>query len=350
MYCRLHRQRPVTPRGVGGESASPPGMSVLLDLRGRAMKEIDEAFFEMTTAAEAARERETAACVRLQKVWRGRVLRWVLKFWTWHACLMERCARGYLGRLRSLRKQLRRDEERQRAFFEAHAIVIQLRFRGFYSRKYVHNFYARKAYVAAVLHKGKVLQKDLQQRLDEQIHKHATSVEQEGRQKVSTLAARLHHLRSTNAVPGMYNSPYHVGYHPTAFGVSIEDHLRSAIRPVVQKELLERSAKGLKPIQSLPPIKPQLSPGPYDSVKQGEREESWISKTKRVSPDDFLPPGRSELRYQSSVHINAGYHPPPTHLEREVDKSKWVTQKGFVSAVPSDRLVSSGGSQKAYLD
>ena len=46
-----------------------------------------------------------------------------------------------------------------------------------------------------------------------------------GRETVLRLATRLHHLRSTASCAGIYNSPYHVGYHPTAFGVAVEEHL-----------------------------------------------------------------------------------------------------------------------------
>jgi len=119
---------------------------------------------------------------------------------------------------------------------------------------------------------------------------------------------------------------------------------------MIKRDLALR-AKGLKPVQSLPPIKPLLSPGPYDSMKAGQREETWLSKTKRVAADDFLPAtGRPELSYPGSVHLNTGYHPPPPHLEREVDKTKWVTQKPFVPTVPTNRIVSSAGSDKMRLD
>ena len=99
-------------------------------LQGRALKEVDSAFFERTQAAEAARDIETAAGVRLQKVWRGRTVRKHIQYWTGHASLLERCTRGYLGRLHALRMRMARDEERQRAYFDAHVTIIQLRFRG----------------------------------------------------------------------------------------------------------------------------------------------------------------------------------------------------------------------------
>ena len=54
--------------------------------------------------------------------------------------------------------------------------------------------------------------------------------EKTGRETVTRLATRLHHLRSTATRQGIYNSPYHVGYHPTAFGVPVEE---LGFRPLV---------------------------------------------------------------------------------------------------------------------
>ena len=54
--------------------------------------------------------------------------------------------------------------------------------------------------------------------------------------------------------------------------------------------------------------------------------------------------------YLGSVHINAGYNPPPLNLERQVDKTKWVSQTNFKPAVPSNRIVSSAGSDKMRLN
>ena len=168
--------------------------------------------------------------------------------------------------------------------------------------------------------------------------------ERSGRDTVNRLATRLHHLRSTASCAGIYNSPYHVGYHPTAFGVPVEEHLRNAVRPAIKRELAERG-KTLKPVGSLPPIEPRnMHQASYGEMMQEERQERWLDKTKRMAQEDFVKStGRMPLNYPGSVHVATGYHPPPASLERGVDKTRWVSDQNFKPAVPSNRLVDPAG-------
>ena len=46
---------------------------------------------------------------------------------------------------------LKRHGQRLQAYFDLQATEIQRRFRGFYSRKYVHSMHARRAYIAAAM-------------------------------------------------------------------------------------------------------------------------------------------------------------------------------------------------------
>ena len=131
--------------------------------------EVEDAFYAKTRAAEESREDETGAAVRLQATWRGRTTRILIAYWAEHALLVERVSRGHLGRQEMRRKRIARNLLRQRAFFDAYATAIQLRFRGFHSRKFLHNFYARKAYVTAVVQKGEEVRARLQQRLEQQV-------------------------------------------------------------------------------------------------------------------------------------------------------------------------------------
>ena len=79
------------------------------------------------------------------------------------------------------------------------------------------------------------------------------------RERVNHLSKKLHHLRSTATCAGIYNSAYHVGHHPTAFGVPVEEHLRTAIRPVIKA----RSTLTLNPNPNLTPTLPLPQPDPY---------------------------------------------------------------------------------------
>ena len=73
--------------------------------------------------------------------------------------MIERCTRGFLHRQAAREVMRQRDLERQRKVFSAIVTVVQKRYRGFYSRKYRHDYYARKAYLAAVMHKGEAVRK-----------------------------------------------------------------------------------------------------------------------------------------------------------------------------------------------
>ena len=119
--------------------------------------------------AEALRDRETRKAVRLQSAHRGRALRLEVAEWNAMALVIERCARGHLGRQQARRLRIERDTKRQRSFFDALATTVQKRFRAYHARKYRHNFYARQAYVASVLRKGDMVREDLRSRMDEQV-------------------------------------------------------------------------------------------------------------------------------------------------------------------------------------
>ena len=89
----------------------------------------------------------------------------------------------------------------------------------------------------------------------------------------------------------------------------------------------------------------------YGEMAQEERQERWLSKTKRMGQEDFnTTPGKLPLNFPGSVHVtnvmgdatlggSVGYNPPPVSLERHVDKTRWVSEQTFKPAVPSNRLV-----------
>ena len=85
--------------------------------RGAAVDEVTAAFYAKTAAAEAARDAETKACVRLQSAWRGRTTRVLLAFWSLNGLNIERVTRGHLGRQTARRAMIDRDLRRQCAFF-----------------------------------------------------------------------------------------------------------------------------------------------------------------------------------------------------------------------------------------
>jgi hypothetical protein len=260
--------------------------------------------------------------------------------WNAMALVIERCTRGHLGRQQARRLRIERDTKRQRSFFDALATTVQKRFRAYHARKYRHNFYARQAYVASVLRKGDMVREDLRSRMDEQVRDALETQEAQARERVNHLSKKLHHLRSTATCAGIYNSAYHVGHHPTAFGVPVEEHLRTAIRPLIKAELAHRQ-RNIGPLPPLDPIFPHSAGMSHEYVEQQAKEERWINKTRRIGGTEFNPNGGvTHPGYGGSIHVGTNYH-PPLNLERTVEKDKWVTKEPFYQAVPIGRIVQS---------
>ena len=109
------------------------------------------------------------------------------------------------------------------------------------------------------------MREDLRSRMDQQVREALATQEAQARERVNHLSQKLHHLRSTATCAGIYNSAYHVGHHPTAFGIPVEEHLRTAIRPLIKAELARSRTRTLTLTHPNPnpnPTYPSPSPQP----------------------------------------------------------------------------------------
>ena len=68
--------------------------------------------------------------------------------------------RGWVGRNEATAKRRDRDRELRKAYFDLCATTIQRHWRGHYSRINIHDFQARKAYLQAVVEKGKQVREE----------------------------------------------------------------------------------------------------------------------------------------------------------------------------------------------
>ncbi|CAK0899027.1 unnamed protein product [Prorocentrum cordatum] len=196
-------------------------------------------FFEMTQAASDNRPKdlpELKSATMIQSVWRASQVRG-----RWHSVvhatvLVQRIGRGWLARART---QMMRDANRRRQnlrFHEHCATVFQKVYRGWWSRRNLHDFYGRKDYLAKVEKRGEYtveyLAKERQQRATEaKLHE-----EEQMRQEFDSLAGELHHLVSTKTIAGVYNPPYS-DVLPSAFDRPIEQHLRDCCTVQVPRSL-----------------------------------------------------------------------------------------------------------------
>ena len=93
-------------------------------------------------------------------------------------------------------------------FFSQMATTIQKYYRGFYDRKYKHDFYARKQYLLNVVKKNEEVMQELNQNQLRAEMEESKRKEDVARLEMSKVAANVHHLVSTRAIPGIYNSPF----------------------------------------------------------------------------------------------------------------------------------------------
>jgi hypothetical protein len=179
--------------------------------------------------------------------------------------------------------------------------------------------------------------------------------ELKARSEVEALSAKLHHLVSTKTVAGIYNSPMHDGYLPTAFAIPIEQHLRNAIKPQIREEM-RRSAKGkltnTKPKLSLTAA--SLAREPYRSDDEWRRKEERINKAGFIAGEFHTSTSkqRTIAGTQQSIHagtpyIDGGVAP----LSRSTNKASWISSKVHARASLSARYPPprARGSRRAPL-
>ena len=75
-----------------------------------------------------------------------------------------------------------------------------------------------------------------------------------------------------------------------------------------------------------------------------------VSKMPGATVHTRMPSGaksRKEPAHQS-IHAGTLYHSQGQILERTVEKSKWVTDRPFYGSVPTNRIVTTAGSDPKY--
>jgi len=277
--------------------------------------------------------------VRIQASWRAHITRLLLAEWNGNALHVQRVYRGHVGRVLVSAARRERRIYWQRVYFSHCATSIQKWFRAYHSRRYKHNYYARKAYIAAVVGKSDSLRRELEQHLQAQVDEAIATQELKARSEVEALSAKLHHLVSTKTVAGIYNSPMHDGFLPTAFSIPVEQHLRNAIKPQLREDM-RRSAKG-----KLMNTKPQLSLAPsepYVSRDERRREHERASKLGFVAGNFNNSAKASGPFADAQLSIQAGLpyvDGNKLQLTRATNKSSWVSSKPFHTAVPSNKLL-----------
>merc|ERR1719171_3236087 len=246
------------------------------------LAEIPELFFSQTQVANDRRTHETSAVVRIQSSFRGSVVRARFHQVRESAQTIQRLIRAKLGRIKASAARLRKMRHLNLLFFHHCAEVIQKFFRGFWSRKHLHDYYARKEYLRRVGERGERTNKCLKTNYQTKLEKAQVQEEAETRKEFDALAGQLHHLVSTRTIPGVYNPPYSEVL-PRAFDKPIEQHLRDSLQVQLPRALRRPQLKMHR--SESPNGKNAYRPGNWSDVTGLTRLEEQT----QAAPPHYLP-------------------------------------------------------------
>jgi hypothetical protein len=185
-------------------------------------------FFHLTKEAEKYRTKERNAAQLIQRVWRAFNARTYVRYLSEQATQIQRIWKGFIARKRC--RALRTAEERRERslYFSACAILIQKRWRGYQSRKLREDYYRRAQWVHTVSLASKDLNIDAEFKAQRLQQMQQEKLESEASVKFEEMASSLHHLVSTRAIPGIFNSPFGEINQRTAYEVPLDQHLWDA--------------------------------------------------------------------------------------------------------------------------
>mmetsp|Transcript_63599 Transcript_63599/g.201131 ORF Transcript_63599/g.201131 Transcript_63599/m.201131 type:complete len:332 (+) Transcript_63599:86-1081(+) len=277
-----------------------------------AQSEVTSAFFELTQAAEDARPLEQGAALRIQTKWRSYATRRNLRWLSGKTLVIQRWYRGYLGRLRFKLARKVADHNLRVRFFDIMATEIQRSFRGYWSRKHIHSFYARKAYLEAVMERTAALRGEMEGGFARQQAEDELRAAMEAQDRFVRTIDGLHHLVSTDCCPGVYNSPFAsvAGGLPSVGGVTVEEHLRATRHgrmPSRSQRLGPQSREATRQGKQAPAVRLSVQAGsPYGEELELQLQQKHLEMSKRTSTKPFI-----------STVKKSGVMPPATLLAGE---------------------------------
>eukprot|EP00392_Amoebophrya_sp_AT5.2_P010374 g10434.t1 len=274
-----------------------------------------------------------------------------------------------LGRLRAKAFLIKRAQDVNMAYFNHAASTIQKVFRGYWSRQYTHCMKSRKDYLAQVASVGDKTNTWLKGFEGEEQLKHQRRTEEERKSTFNKLASQLHHLVSTQKIPGVYNPPYSEAL-PTAFNIPIEvpavyQDPRRAAQPLAKRvPLVTRTANAgrMQAIQGPFRTKEQIdisnvkaydqhrsiqASSRYDVVQQTKRLEARLSKITRVAPDEFVSRKIEHGKLKPSVNAETRYLDRPVEFRQDYTELPKIKDKPpFFTAVPGGKLLADYDDEK----
>ncbi|CAL8245085.1 unnamed protein product [Lota lota] len=348
-------------------------MAGMLKMRSK-IENVEKEYFRRNRLAEENRCAENRAATQIQSWFRACKVRAYLRHLHKKATIIQKIWRGFVARAR-LRQMVKAAYFIMKMnFYEEMAVRIQRSWRGFYVRKYVHNYYVRKRYLEGLAIKNEQVRKSLDEIEDFQKRERAW-LKMTREQAVKTHQARqLHYLLSTKTCPGVFNSPYRPAPHEMELLLrrtkpQPPTRLSPRHRPCPPGQASSPPGasgahwiKGMEPCCSpshrLPPISSKKPQGPFRepeevwrqrlrapefslrlqtpyTLLEEARQEPWRQVDAWSLPDTpFLPFAKAHQRsrkYERLLHSSASTHPLSygTKHFREEDTHRLKEQQPF---------------------
>lgn len=190
--------------------------------------DILQSYFDQARCAEEHRAQETRAAIVIQAAWRRKSVRLILKYWSRHATVIQRWYRGHLDRIRALDIRRKKDKMLRLEYFGKRAVLIQRIYRGFRSRKYVHDFYKRRAWIDGAVQSGQSLRARMTQWQERQMRQQQADAEKSVQSVIDDFIATSHYRVGTEVRKGAFYSPL-----IAIFGKGrsyLEEHIKDARR------------------------------------------------------------------------------------------------------------------------
>ncbi|XP_063146220.1 spermatogenesis-associated protein 17 [Candoia aspera] len=341
-------------------------MATLARLQER-LPSFKQEYFNRNRCVDEYRKTEHCAAVKIQSWFRGCKVRAYIRYLNKMMVFIQKWWRGYQER-----KKFRKMAETayfimKMNFYNEMAVRIQKRWRGYYIRTYIHNYYALKKYLEAIALNNEMIRRELEEFAEMKEKEEVKKALEREKKKKDYLARKMHYLLSTQQIAGIYNSPYQKSPDPWEMQLKKAKPLRHK-KKKIEKNTMDlpwhtyADSFGFQVMPPLPPIGRQKPQGPFrDTVEvlqqrfkplepsvrialsstsvqlaqEKEKQEEWRN---RIHDEVFMPFSYNVPdEYIPSIQRASGYGQSNYGLKyfREEHPEKWITNKDFLTVLPS---------------
>ena len=322
-------------------------MSELLSIRVRKASFLED-LKDLRDEAKTQAPVEIAATTNIQRVYRGKVDRAYIAFKSNKAREIQRCFRGHCGRLEFDKRVLAKREKRVYALFKYFSMQIQRCFRGYYSRKYKSNHSDRKRFIGDLEETGrKVREMMYNYSMDQAIREEREAKEKEERD-FDFYASNLHHLMSTQQIPGVFNPPKEYMIAPTWRDQPVEEHVRNTIKDLLRTKgipktglVLDMNGTRKVPLRGLKSRLSVQASAPYESLKQDKQSKQLLHQILTREKGPWFAGGKTDVINPKPQPLSSG----DPYVDPNINP---LLKKGVPES--EKQLIESAKSQKALFN